>query len=206
MLCINPQSGITFASGLRTILRQDPNVIMVGEIRDVETAEIAIHAALTGHLVLASIHGNDVSHMILRLIEMGIEPHLLASTAVGMVAQRMIRRICPNCRSPLPLSELSEEEITAYREEIGEEPPVLYYGKGCSLCNYIGYSGRVGIFEVLYMNDINKNELFNISDASGIREAARRQGVKSMRHEGMIKVQEGISTISEVLNCIFTGN
>jgi len=200
---INTRAGITFSSGLRAIVRQDPDVILIGEIRDQETAKMAVQAALTGHLVLASIHANDAVSMLFRLVDLGIEPYLISSTLVGLLAQRMIRRVCSYCRAP---TQPSVEEQIAYEKYIKEEPPVLYAGEGCTLCASTGYFGRTGIFELLYMNDEIRSKLSKGSEATDIKEIVVKQGMMTMGHDGMIKAKEGTTSIMEVLRCIYTIN
>ena len=200
---INTRAGITFSSGLRAIVRQDPDVILIGEIRDQETAKMAVQAALTGHLVLASIHANDAVSMLFRLVDLGIEPYLISSTLVGLLAQRMIRRVCSYCRAP---TQPSVEEQIAYEQYIKEEPPVLYAGEGCTLCASTGYFGRTGIFELLYMNDEIRSKLSKGSEATEIKEIVVKQGMMTMGHDGMIKAKEGTTSIMEVLRCIYTIN
>jgi len=200
---INTRAGITFSSGLRAIVRQDPDVILIGEIRDQETAKMAVQAALTGHLVLASIHANDAVSMLFRLVDLGIEPYLISSTLVGLLAQRMIRRVCSYCRAP---TQPSVEEQIAYEQYIKEEPPVLYAGEGCTLCASTGYFGRTGIFELLYMNDEIRSKLSKGSEATDIKEIVVKQGMMTMGHDGMIKAKEGTTSIMEVLRCIYTIN
>jgi type II secretory ATPase GspE/PulE/Tfp pilus assembly ATPase PilB-like protein len=197
----NAIAGITFSSGLRAIVRQDPDVILIGEIRDQETAKIAVQAALTGHLVLASIHANDVVNVLFRLIDLGIDQYLITSTLVGMVAQRMIRRVCPYCHVA---TQPSEQEKIAYQEYIKEELPELYTGKGCTVCANTGYFGRTGAFEILQMNDEIRSKLSRGFSAADIKEAALQQGMVTLGHDGMIKAKEGITSIMEVLRCMYT--
>ncbi|MFC2122301.1 GspE/PulE family protein [Bacteroidota bacterium] len=197
----NARAGLTFSSGLRAILRQDPDVILIGEIRDQETAKIAVQAALTGHLVLASIHGNDVISVLFRLIDLGIDPYLITSTLSGLVAQRMVRRICKHCQVP---TEPSIEEQAAYRDYVQQDIPVLHTGKGCPLCANTGYYGRTGIFELLSFNDEIRSMLSKGSNATEIKEIALKQGMKTMAYDGMAKVREGRSTIMEILRCVDT--
>jgi len=180
---VNPKAGITFATGLRAIVRHDPDVILVGEIRDRDTASTAAQAALTGHLVLSSIHANDAVSVLFRLIDLGVEPYLIASTLVGIVAQRMVRRICTHCRAP---SQPSMEEQIAYEEEMKEQPTTFYSGGGCNLCANTGYRGRTGLFEL------------------DVKAEALRQGMVTMKRDGMLKVKEGITSVSEVLRSVFS--
>jgi general secretion pathway protein E len=197
---INPQAGITFASGLRSILRLDPDVILVGEIRDAETANIATQAALTGHLMLSSVHANDVASVLSRLLDLKVEPFLIASTVIGVVAQRMVRRICPDCSH---LIEASAVEQMAYEKEIGEKRAKFLYGTGCKSCAHTGYLGRTGIFEILTMNDAIGMMVCNHATSSTIRAQALKDGMISMMNDGMRKVKTGITTPSEVLRSTY---
>ncbi len=207
---IKPEIGYTFASGLRSILRQDPNVIMVGEIRDVETAELAIHAALTGHLVFSTLHTNDAIGAIPRLIDMGIESFLLASTLQVVAAQRLVRRICTSCAEKITLTELQEERMqklfddvsitdkTAYGLDAGQKM-IFYKGKGCKECNQSGYKGRVALYEVV---EVDENVRSIISDKQGneteLYKASEEQSVTSMKQSGIMMALKKITTLSEV--------
>lgn len=193
---VNPQASITFATGLRSILRLDPDVIMVGEIRDAETANIAVQAALTGHLMLSSVHASDSTGVLSRLIDLGIEPFLIASAVIGVVAQRMVRRICPDCSR---LIEAPVIEQIAYEKEIGEKKTEFLYGTGCKSCAYTGYRGRIGIFEILTMSDTIRTMIASNTSSSQIRTQALKEGMVTMMNDGMRKVKEGITTPSEVL-------
>ncbi len=200
---VKPNIGVTFASTLRHILRQDPNVIMVGEIRDLETAEMSIRAALTGHLVLSTLHTNNSIAAISRLVNMGIEPHFIASSLNLVIAQRLVRRICSHCREVYSPAEnlLAQLEMAAMGEI--KEAEVFYKGKGCKHCDYIGYRGRLGIFEVFELNhEIKKIILEGGSDVA-LRAAARRQGMSNLRERGLKKVSEGLTTLEEVLGATF---
>ena len=193
---VNPRAGLTFSSGLRSILRLDPDVILVGEIRDAETAEIAVQSALTGHLVLSSIHANDAVGVIFRLLDLGVEPFMVSSGLIGVVAQRMVRRICPYCarRVEAPLA-----EQMAYQKETGEKRTKFLYGSGCKSCSHTGYEGRTGIFEILQMSDQLRMMLLNGATASELRAQAIKEGMIPLIRDGMFKVKEGITTPSEVL-------
>jgi general secretion pathway protein E len=193
---VNPQAGITFASGLRSILRLDPDVILVGEIRDAETANIAVQAALTGHLMLSSIHANEVAGVLSRLLDLKIEPFLIASAVIGVVAQRMVRRICPDCGR---LIEAHLVEQMAYEKEMGERQNKFLYGTGCKSCAYTGYLGRTGIFEILTISDSIRTMVCNKASSSVIRAQALEEGMISIANDGMRKVKEGITTPSEVV-------
>jgi general secretion pathway protein E len=198
---INPRAGITFASGLRAIVRLDPDVILVGEIRDRETAEIAIQSALTGHLVLSSVHANDTVGVLFRLLDLGIEPFLICSSIVGIVAQRMVRRVCPHCAR---MTTAPMVEQLAYRRELGEERSEFLYGTGCKACTYTGYLGRTGIFEILELTDELKRMLVAGTTPAEIRAKAIEQGMVTLAKDGMLKAQKGITTPYEVLRNAYT--
>lgn len=193
---VNAKAGVTFAAGLRSILRLDPNVILVGEIRDAETANIAVQAALTGHLVLSSIHANDSAGVIFRLLDLGIEPFLVASSLAGVVAQRMVRRVCPECARPVRVS-LMEQMI--YTKEAADERTEFIYGKGCQTCGQTGYFGRMGIFEILRMSDEIKTMLIKGTSTSELKEQALKEGLITLLRDGMLKVKSNQTTPSEVL-------
>ena len=198
---VNPQAGITFATGLRAMLRLDPDVIMVGEIRDVETANIAVQAALTGHMMLSSVHANDAAGVLSRLLDLDIESFLIASAVIGVVAQRMVRRFCPDCNRPI---EAPVIEQIAYEKEIGEKRTEFLYGTGCKSCAYTGYLGRTGIFEILTMSDAIRTMLLSRPSSSQIRAQAIKEGMITMMNDGMRKVKAGITTPSEVLRSAYS--
>jgi general secretion pathway protein E len=189
---VAPRIGLTFATGLRSILRQDPDVIMVGEIRDVETAEIAIQASLTGHLVLSTLHTNDAPSAIARLIDMGIEPFLVASSLAGVLAQRLVRRICPHCRIEYAPGE-------AELKYFSPPPARLFRGAGCAKCSGTGYLGRLGIFELLGIDHALTPLISSRADARAIREFAVGRGMHALREDGLTKALAGETTIEEVL-------
>lgn len=192
---VNPAIGLTFASGLRSILRQDPNIVMVGEIRDDETAEIAVRASLTGHLVLSTIHTNDAVSTVMRLRDMGIEPYLIASSLIGIVAQRLVRRICPDCKeSYIPTD---QEQIVLQSQ--GVKVNVLHRGKGCGNCNHTGYRGRVAIQEVLKIDQMLRRIITEGAAIEEIRAAAKAQHMVTLMTDGLNKVTEGVTTIQEVM-------
>ncbi|MBI5576779.1 MAG: type II secretion system ATPase GspE [Deltaproteobacteria bacterium] len=194
---VKPQIGLTFASGLRSIVRQDPDVILVGEIRDRETAEIAIHSALTGHLVLSTLHTNDAAGAVTRLLEMGVEEYLLPSSLVGVLAQRLVRTICERCSSPRAISAAFREEVL---RETGFAPDGdLRIGAGCDACGGTGYRGRMGIFELLPFDEEIKDLILARADAGAIRERAVARGMTLLREDGWEKTRRGITTIEEVL-------
>jgi len=198
---VNSKAGITFASGLRAIMRHDPDIILVGEIRDKDTATTAVQAALTGHLVLSSIHANDAVSVLFRLVDLGVEPYLISSTLVGIVAQRMVRRICSHCRAP---SQPSIEEQIAYEEEMKEQSTTFYSGAGCNLCANTGYRGRTGLFELLVMSEKIRRMLLSNTSAGDIKAEALKEGMVTMKRDGMLKVKEGITSVSEVLRSVFS--
>ena len=198
---VNPKAGMTFASGLRAIMRHDPDIILVGEIRDKDTATTAVQAALTGHLMLSSIHANDAVSVLFRLLDLGIEPYLISSTLIGIVAQRMIRRICTHCRAPY---QPSAEEQIAYEEEMKQLPTTFYGGAGCNLCANTGYRGRTGLFELLIMSEEIRRMLLRNTSASDIKMQALKEGMITMKRDGMMKVKEGITSVSEVMRSVFS--
>jgi type IV pilus assembly protein PilB len=195
---VNPKAGITFATGLRSILRQDPDVIMVGEIRDLDTSQVAIQAALTGHLVLSTLHTNDATEAITRLLDIGVEPYLISSSVIGVLAQRLVRTICPHCKTSTPSD---GETLKELGENISKskEPPAFYRGKGCKQCKQSGYLGRTGIYEILVLNEKIKRLVSEKAPAQVIREVARETtGLKSLREDGLTKVLKGMTTKEEV--------
>jgi general secretion pathway protein E len=191
--------GLTFARALRHIVRQDPDVVLVGEIRDRETAEIAVHAALTGHLVFSTLHTNDAAGAISRLLEMGVEDFLLASAIMGILAQRLVRVICPECRVPLPPSEAAMELACERSDLPTQEPPQLYVGQGCPACAHTGYQGRTGIYELLLVDEKIRQLILNRAEAASIRQAAIAHGMQTMAGDGWSKVAQGFTTTQEVL-------
>ncbi|MCK4274365.1 MAG: type II/IV secretion system protein, partial [Dehalococcoidales bacterium] len=193
---VNSRAGVTFASGLRSILRLDPDVILIGEIRDAETANIAIQSALTGHLVLSSIHANDAVGVVLRLIDLGVEPFLVSSALIGVIAQRMVRCICSNCARPV---EASPEERMIYSQEMGEERSEFLQGSGCKSCANSGYRGRTGMFELFCTSDDIKTLLVKGTTANELRSQAIKEGMITLLQDGMYKVKKDITTPAEVL-------
>ncbi len=193
---VNPRAGMTFESGLRSILRQDPDVIMVGEIRDSETANIAVHSALTGHLVLSTLHTNDAASAITRLIDMGIEPFLVTSSVTCVIGQRLLRKICPECKEsyyPAP----SVHRTFQIREDV-----LLYRGKGCPACKYKGYRGRTGVYEVLVMDDELREMINNRAPSEALKKKAHEKGMRVMRDDAVMKVLFGTTTLEEALNVV----
>ena len=199
---VNPRAGLTFASGLRSILRLDPDIILIGEIRDAETANIAIQSALTGHLVLSSIHANDTVGVVLRLMDLGVEPFLVSSALIGVIAQRMVRRICPNCSS---LTEVSNAEAMAYEQEMQEKKETFMYGSGCKNCANTGYRGRTGVFEILDNSEEIKTMLLKGATAGEIRQQALKEGMIPLAKDGMTKVKENMTTPTEIIRHAYSG-
>jgi len=204
---VNPQAGLTFDTGLRSILRQDPDIIMVGEIRDKETAAISINAALTGHLLLSTLHTNDAATVFPRLLEMEVEPFLIASTVNVAIAQRLVRTICEECKDERNLSETEIKGLERFvPEEILKElskRSKTYHGKGCSVCNQTGYLGRIGIFEVLNVTNNIREAIIERKHSSEIKEIAKKEGMTTIVEDGFRKVLRGITTIEEVLRVIY---
>lgn len=201
---INPQAGLTFATGLRAFLRQDPNIILVGEIRDKETTQLAVQAALTGHLVFSTLHTNDSSTAIPRLIDLGAEPFLVASVLNAAVAQRIVRRICPHCKKsyqPAPEVEKNIKEVLGefLPKRYQNEPILLYKGEGCQECSHTGYYGRIAIFEVLKISQSINKMILQQASAKDIENQAKKEGLIIMKQDGYLKSLEGITTIEEVL-------
>ena len=193
---MKPDIGLTFAKCLRHILRQDPDIILVGEIRDLETAEIAAQASLTGHIVFASLHTNDAPGSIARLLDLGIEPFLVTATLEGIIAQRLVRKICENCKTPFKPTEAQLIQLGLRSEDVkGKE---FYYGKGCDRCNNTGYRGRTGIFEVMVFNDEIRDLVMNNASTNILRAAGQRAGMKLLRDNGLAVVYDGITTIDEI--------
>ena len=198
---VNEKVGITFAAGLRAIMRLDPDIILVGEIRDSDTAKTAVQAALTGHLVLSSIHANDASSVPFRLLDLGIEAYLISSVCIGVIAQRMVRRICHHCRTPY---QPSMEDRAAYDEEMGQEQLNFSHGAGCNFCSDMGYLGRSGVFELLPFSEEIRRMLLTRASVGDIKAQAIREGMVTLRRDGMLKVKEGTTTPSEVLRHVFS--
>ena len=192
---VNPKIGLTFAAGLRSIVRQDPDVIMVGEMRDLETVEIGIRAALTGHLVFSTLHTNDAPSAIARMVDMGAQDFLLASTILGVLAQRLVRIICPDCKERQPVE-------NSFLEEIGfpmDDRTEVFQGQGCKACGQTGYQGRLGIFEMMLMNEDIRRLILTNADATKFRKTAIEGGMISLRADGFEKVKRGLTTIAELL-------
>ncbi len=197
---VNYKAGLTFANALRSILRQDPDIVMVGEVRDKETAEIAIHAALTGHLVLSTVHTNDAALTVARFFHMGVEPFLMSSSFIGIISQRLTRTICPKCKEAY---ETSADTLRKLGLNLESGSITLYRGKGCELCKYTGYYGRTGVFELMRIDDELREMIVKKASAVELREAAKRKGMKSLLEDGLEKVLEGITTIEEAVRVVY---
>jgi general secretion pathway protein E len=195
---VNPKINLTFASGLRSFLRHDPDVIMVGEIRDLETAEIAIQAALTGHLVLSTVHTNDAPGAITRMVDMGVEPFLVASSVVGILAQRLVRTLCPECKESYEASEEEIRDIGLSLDMVGPKAQ-FWRGRGCSACLGTGYQGRLGIYELMGPTDDIRQLILQNVDSTTIKRKAQSQGMRTLREDGARKVLAGITSSAEVL-------
>ena len=194
---MHEEIGLTFASALRSFLRQDPDIIMVGEIRDFETAQIGVQAALTGHLVLSTVHTNDAPGTITRLIDMGIEPFLISSAVILILAQRLIRKTCMDCREPIKVHPQLLIDLGIPPDEVKSFP--VYKGKGCPICNNTGYKGRVGLYEVMSMREEVKELVLSRASNTEIKKEAMRLGMKTLRQSGIMKIKDGVTTIEEVL-------
>ncbi len=198
---VNPKANITFATGLRSLMRQDPDIIMVGEIRDTETSEIAVQAALTGHLVLTTLHTNDAAGALSRLSDLGIEPFLMASSVVGVLAQRLVRTICPDCKVQ---HDATEKELKILFPNGNSQPVKLYHGQGCKACKKSGYRGRVGLFEILVITDKIRELILKKAAPMTIRDVAREtQGLTTLREDGVAKVLAGYTTTDELARVTF---
>jgi general secretion pathway protein E len=194
---VNAKINLTFANGLRSILRQDPDIIMVGEIRDAETAEIAVQSALTGHMVFSTLHTNDSAGALTRLSEMGVEPFLAASSIVGVLAQRLVRTICPNCREAFTPDPGVFEEMGLSPELASQAS--FYRGRGCESCMDIGYRGRTGVYELLTVDDTVRELVLKKADSAAIKQAAVKKGMIPLREAGLAKAMQGITTLEEVM-------
>jgi type II secretory ATPase GspE/PulE/Tfp pilus assembly ATPase PilB-like protein len=198
---VNPKVGLTFASGLRTILRQDPDVVLIGEIRDRETAEIAVQASMTGHLVLSTIHTNDAPGAVVRLRDMGIEPFLITSSLIGVLAQRLVRVICSKCKEAYvpPADALKRLGVDAERAEDVQ----LFRGRGCEACRKTGYKGRIGVFELMVMTDRLRALAVSGAATEQLRDGAIEEGMRTLKQDAIRKVLEGVTTFEEMLRVVF---
>ncbi len=194
---INEEIGVTFAACLRSILRQDPDKILVGEIRDLETAQIAVESSLTGHIVFSTLHTNDAPSAVTRLLDLGLEPFLMTATLEGIIAQRLVRRICVNCKTPYEPSDEELYELELTRTEV--EGHQFYYGAGCNKCNKTGYKGRIALFEMMIMNDRLRDMIMNHASTADLRNAAKEDGMRTLRDSGLYHIYDGITTIEEVV-------
>ncbi len=193
---VNPDIGLDFARVLRAFLRQDPDIILVGETRDTETAKIAVEAALTGHLVFTTLHANDTPSAFMRLMEMGIEPFLISTSVIGVIAQRLVRRICPACKEPFR-PDSSTTRFFGLPDDIE-----LYRNVGCEVCGFTGYKGRIGVYEVLSINDKIRHLVAEGSDTQVIRGEAIASGMKTLKDYGISLLQEGLTTVDEVIRTV----
>jgi type IV pilus assembly protein PilB len=196
----NEQAGLTFATGLRSILRQDPDVILVGEIRDVETARIAVQSALTGHFVLSSLHATDSVSALHRFLDMGIESFLISSSVVGIVGQRLVRRMCPSCKAPY---RPSDEELAFYDQSGGPAKEVFYQGEGCNFCAGTGYLDRIGVFELLRITPEMKRLIVGWATQEELRRLAQQQGMRTLREEAVDLIARDVTTMAEVIRSIY---
>jgi type IV pilus assembly protein PilB len=193
---INDAVGLTFARALRSFLRQDPDIVLVGEIRDLETAEIAVHASLTGHLVLSTLHTNDAPSSIARILDLGLEPFLVTATLEAIVAQRLVRTICPRCKEEFTPTEDILLELDLTPEQVSGR--TFYHGAGCDYCRGTGYSGRMAIYEIMVMDDTLRELVAQRSSTTVIRDAARKRGMRTLRESGLLAIYDGMTTIEEV--------
>jgi general secretion pathway protein E len=197
---VNHGIELGFADGVRALMRQDPDIIMIGEIRDLETAEMAIQAALTGHLVLSTLHTNDAPAAITRLLDLGVPPYMISATVLGIMAQRLVRTLCPHCKKPQPMrdidNELWDHLVAPWKSK---RPQQLQSGEGCLECRMTGYSGRLGIYEILMMTPEMRKQITATTDIALLREQATREGMKPLRISGAMKVAAGLTTLEEVI-------
>jgi type IV pilus assembly protein PilB len=197
---INEQAGVTFAGGLRSILRQDPDAILVGEIRDVETARMAVQSALTGHLVLSSLHATDAVSALHRFLDMGIESFLIASSILGVIGQRLVRRICPECR--VPYDPTPEEQ--AIWEKSGMAPKTAFFhGEGCVFCSQTGYQGRIGVYEVMKVTDEMRALVVANANHDDLKELAVEQGMVTLQEQALRLVEKDVTTVAEIMRTIY---
>jgi type IV pilus assembly protein PilB len=194
---IKPDIELTFARILRSMLRQDPDVVLIGEIRDKETAEIAVQASLTGHLVFSTLHTNDAPSAIARLLDLGLEPFLVTATIEGIVAQRLVRKICNNCKTQYQPTEEQLMELELRLDDVVGK--IFYYGKGCESCNNTGYRGRMGIYEIMSLDDDMRDLIIQHASTQVLRAESRKRGMRTLRQGGLIAIYDGITTIEEVV-------
>jgi type IV pilus assembly protein PilB len=196
-VAINDAQGMTFSKALRSFLRQDPDIIMLGEMRDLETSQIAIQASLTGHLVLSTLHTNDAPGAVTRLVDMGVEPFLISSTLMAVLAQRLVRTICKKCRTPFEPTETQLALLNLSPHDIGDK--VFYYGRGCQICNDTGYKGRKGIFELLIVSDAIRNLINERAPSVVLRQKAVELGMVTLRDDGLRSIFDSDTTIEEIV-------
>lgn len=194
---VKPDIGLTFARFLRSFLRQDPDIILVGEVRDLETAQISVQASLTGHLVFTTLHTNDAPSSIARLLDLGLEPFLLTATLEAIVAQRLVRKVCQNCKEEFHPGERDLLQLSLTPEDVAGR--VLYYGKGCDYCNNTGYRGRVGLFEIMVLDEEIKEMIMKHSSSNILRQESRKRGMRTLREAGLLTIYDGLTTIEEVV-------
>lgn len=200
---INKKAGLTFATALRSFLRQDPDIIMVGEMRDLETAEIAIESALTGHLVLSTLHTNDAPSAVIRMVDMGVEPFLISATVIGVLAQRLGRKVCQNCKEPYEVMATDLRRF-GFKPEAADQKLTLWRGTGCEVCKHTGYKGRLGIYSLMRVNDEIAELIVRRAPLNDIRDASKANGMLELREDGLQKVLDGITTPEEVMRVVFT--
>jgi len=200
---VNKKAGLGFSNALASFLRQDPDIIMVGEMRNLETSEIAVEASLTGHLVLSTLHTNDAPSAVTRMVDMGIEPYLISATVIGVLAQRLARKVCSKCKAPyqVPATDLRR---FGFKPKEGEEMVTLYRGEGCEACRHTGFKGRIGIYEMMRINDEIRELVVRRAPLADVREAAKANGMHELKEDGLDKVLQGITTPDEVMRVVFT--
>jgi type IV pilus assembly protein PilB len=194
---VRPAVGLTFARALRSFLRQDPDIILVGEVRDLETAQISVQASLTGHLVFSTLHTNDAPSVIARLLDLGLEPFLITATLEAIVAQRLVRRICTNCKAEYHPTEEQLMELDLRPEDVGDRP--FYYGKGCDYCNNTGYRGRTGIFELMVLDEHLRELIMERAATAILRREAIKGGMRTLRDSGLLAIFDGATSLDEVV-------
>jgi general secretion pathway protein E/type IV pilus assembly protein PilB len=195
---VNADINLTFAAALRSILRQAPNIVMIGEIRDLETANIAVQASLTGHLVFSTLHTNDAPSAVTRLVDMGVKPFLVASSVRAIMAQRLIRKVCPNCKEPYTPTDYEKEVLKLDDQKLSGM--TVYRGRGCNECSRTGYRGRQGIYEIFQLDDEVRRLIYEKSPANVIRARARELGMRTLREDGVRKIMAGVTTPEEVIS------
>ncbi|MCK5270872.1 MAG: type II/IV secretion system protein, partial [Sedimentisphaerales bacterium] len=194
---IRSEIGLTFSRCLRSILRQDPDIILVGEVRDLETAQIAVQASLTGHLVFSTLHTNDAPSSVARLLDLGLEPFLITATMEGIVGQRLVRKVCNNCRTAFQPTEEALMELELMPEQVAGKQ--FYYGKGCDYCNNTGYKGRMGLYEIMELDDDLREAIMQRASTNILREKALKKGMSALRESGISAIFEGLTTLEEVV-------